>query len=562
MPLQAHPYSFLLFASALISLSVAFLALARMETAAMRSLAINASALTVWALAYGMAWLSTPLAAQEYWFKVMYFGVLLVPLSFLMLVLDATRQGAWLTPLRRGLLLLEPLAMLAAVWTNDSHHLFITSFGSHVEGGLTYLDVTRGPLYWFNVVYSYALLLVCMVLLVRAFVRGAPLFRTQLAAFILGAAVPWTGNIITISGLVPLPGLDVTPLAFGLSGAVFYYALFRQRGFDLLPVARSRLIEEISDGLLVLDASFRVLDLNRAAEHILGVRAADVVARNASAAFPELAQMEETSAHLESEYHVELQGAADGSRYYDIKLTPLRNSQSLSGFLVLFRDISVSRHADDELRQTNRELKSRLREIESLHKKLRSQATRDPLTNLYNRRYLEEILEKEIARAARKGTPVSVIMMDADKFKRINDIYGHKAGDQALQTLARIIQIHIRRSDIACRYGGEEFVIVMPSTDTVIARGRAEEIRKDFEEKEIFGPGTAGRTSLSIGIAAYPTAGSTGEDVLDAADQAMYAAKMSGGNRIKVRLKPVKRDISVEIAKIPEEVPTSGESDS
>ena len=561
MPFQAHPYSFLLFASALISLSVAFLALARMETAAMRSLAINASALTVWALAYGMAWLSTPLAAQEYWFKVMYFGVLLVPFSFLMLVLDATRQGAWLTPLRRGLLLLEPLAMLVAVWTNDSHHLFITSFGSHVEGGLTYLDVTRGPLYWFNVVYSYALLLVCMVLLVRAFVRGAPLFRTQLAAFILGAAVPWTGNIITISGLVPLPGLDVTPLAFGLSGAVFYYALFRQRGFDLLPVARSRLIEEISDGLLVLDASFRVLDLNRAAEHILGVRAADVVARNASAAFPELAQMEETSAHLESEYHAELQGAADGGRYYDIKLTPLRNSRSLSGFLVLFRDISVSRHADDELRQTNRELKSRLREIESLHKKLRSQATRDPLTNLYNRRYLEEILEKEIARAARKGTPVSVIMMDADKFKRINDIYGHKAGDQALQTLARIIQIHIRRSDIACRYGGEEFVIVMPSTDTVIARGRAEEIRKDFEEKEIFGPGTAGRTSLSIGIAAYPTAGSTGEDVLDAADQAMYAAKMSGGNRIKVRLKPVKRDIPLEIPK-PEEVPTSGESDS
>jgi diguanylate cyclase (GGDEF)-like protein/PAS domain S-box-containing protein len=451
--------------------------------------------------------------------------------------------------------------MLVAVWTNDSHHLFITSFGSHVEGGLTYLDVTRGPLYWFNVVYSYALLLACMVLLVRAFVRGAPLFRTQLAAFILGAAVPWTGNIITISGLVPLPGLDVTPLAFGLSGAVFYYALFRQRGFDLLPVARSRLIEEISDGLLVLDASFRVLDLNRAAEHILGIRAADVVARNASAAFPELAQMEETSAHLESEYHAELQGAADGGRYYDIKLTPLRNRQSLSGFLVLFRDISVSRHADDELRQTNRELKSRLREIESLHKKLRSQATRDPLTNLYNRRYLEEILEKEIARAARKGTPVSVIMMDADKFKRINDIYGHKAGDQALQTLARIIQIHIRRSDIACRYGGEEFVIVMPSTDTVIARGRAEEIRKDFEEKEIFGPGTAGRTSLSIGIAAYPTAGSTGEDVLDAADQAMYAAKMSGGNRIKVRLKPVKRDIPLEIPK-PEEVPTSGESDS
>ncbi|MGE5252032.1 MAG: histidine kinase N-terminal 7TM domain-containing protein [Bacteroidota bacterium] len=542
MPVQLHPYAFLLFASALISAGVTFLALARRNTSVMRSLALNTAALTVWALCYGMVWLSTDLRAQVLWFQAMYFGVVLVPYSFLALVLDAARQGRWLTPLRLRLLMVEPVLIVLAVWSNASHRLFVTQFTSQVHDGLIFLEVARGPLYWLNVIYSYALLAASMIVLARAFVRGAPLFRTQLVAFILGAALPWAGNVASLFGLVPFPSLDLTPIIFGVSGAMFYSALFRQRGFHLLPMARSRLLEELSDGLLVLDSGFRIMDANPAAERLLEVKASAMVGQKSLHIFPELKPLQDRLGDCQDELHEELQGIVDPDRYYEIKLTPLRNSKSVSGYLVLFRDISERWQAAEQVRQANKELSARLREIESLHRKLRAQATRDPLTNLYNRRYLEEILEKELARAERRGSPVSVIMVDADKFKRINDLYGHKAGDQALQSLSRMILQHIRRSDIACRYGGEEFVIVMPNTDAEVAHGRAEEIRRDFLEHDIFGPGTAGHSSLSIGIASYPAAGLRGEEVLDAADQAMYAAKALGGNRIKVRKTPVRKE--------------------
>jgi diguanylate cyclase (GGDEF)-like protein len=230
------------------------------------------------------------------------------------------------------------------------------------------------------------------------------------------------------------------------------------------------------------------------------------------------------------------------ARYYDVKATPITREEAITGYLVLFRDITDRWRAEQELRQANHELKTRLQEIEILQRELRLQATRDPLTNLYNRRYLEEILEKELARAARKSSPVSIIMLDADKFKRVNDIFGHKAGDRALQSLAGIILKYIRSSDIACRYGGEEFVIVMPNTEPEIARERAEHIRHDFYQVEFDGPESAGQTSLSIGIAAYPRSGLRADAMLDAADQAMYAAKRSGGNRIKLHAGNPKSD--------------------
>jgi diguanylate cyclase (GGDEF)-like protein len=547
MSFQAHPYSFFLFASALISAAVGIVAFARRDPPVMRSLAFNVFALTVWALCYGLVWINTGLPARIYWFKSMYFGVVVVPLSFLVLVLDATQQRDWLNRERLVLLLIEPVIMLAVVWSNEFHHLFIASFENYVRADLVYLRVSRGPLYWANVAYSYGLLLASMIVLVRAFLRGAPLFRTQLFAFLVGASIPWAGNIATLLGLVPLPGLDITPVAFGISGIIFYYALFRQRRYDLLPAARSRLIQEISDGLLVLDSSFRILNINPAAERLLQVDGYAVVGWHCHTVFPEWAGLQDRLEDGSEELHAEVQAVADPSRYYDVKVTPLRNRRSISGYLILFRDISERWLAAEQLRQTNQELSARLKEIESLHRKLRAQATRDPLTNLYNRRYLEEALEKELARAERNGNAVSVIMLDADKFKRINDIYGHKAGDLALQTLAKTIQTHIRRSDIACRYGGEEFVIVMPSTETEIARGRAEEIRRDFQKAELFGPGTAGKASLSIGIASYPAAGRRGDEVLDAADQAMYAAKIAGGNRIKIQKRPVKKELAVKL---------------
>lgn len=541
MQFQYHPYAALLFLSALVSGGVGFITWRKRQARGASALAFSLLVLTFWSACYGMVWLSADRDTQLLWLKIMYLGVVLTPLSFLVLILHITQLEGWLNPLRLALLLVEPLLMLAAIWTNDQHNLFLKSSIQYSLGGLTYFHWARGSLYWVNVAYSYSMLLACAILLLRSLFIGAPLYRSQVGAFLLGALIPWLVSILTQLQVRPLRELDLTPVGFALSGAVFYYAIFWRGMFDLLPVARSLLIEHISDGLIVADASLRVLDINPAAERLLDLKSHDVVGRLGSEVFPQWADLAAALRHIDGEYRIEAPGRNNPNHFFDIKVTPLRNQSAVSGYLILFRDISDRWNAEQKLRQTNQELNARLREIQRLQKKLQQQAVRDPLTGLYNRRYLEATLEQELARAERETQPVSIIMMDADKFKKINDLFGHKAGDRALQALAKLIKAHIRRSDIPCRYGGEEFVIVMPNTPLEVALARAEEIRRDFHALELFGPGTAGRASLSVGLAAYPSHGRLGEDVLDAADQAMYRAKSQGGNCVLMHESPLKR---------------------
>jgi diguanylate cyclase (GGDEF)-like protein/PAS domain S-box-containing protein len=195
-------------------------------------------------------------------------------------------------------------------------------------------------------------------------------------------------------------------------------------------------------------------------------------------------------------------------------------------------DITLRKQAQEALARANEGLKARLIEIGILQEQLRERAIRDPLTNLFNRRNLEETLDQELAKADRKAYPVSLLMIDIDHFKWINDTYGHNAGDQALQSLADLIRSHIRRSDIACRFGGDEFVIVMPETALRSAYERAEDFRQRVQSLQLPGIGILGNLTVSIGIATYPVHGATKEDLLRAADQAMYHAKAQGCNRV------------------------------
>ena len=185
----------------------------------------------------------------------------------------------------------------------------------------------------------------------------------------------------------------------------------------------------------------------------------------------------------------------------------------------------------NELRQANDRLQSHLAEIQLLQSELREQAIRDPLTGLFNRRYLIETLRREIERARRDGWPVSVIVMDIDHFKTLNDANGHKAGDLVLQALGALLQNNTRTSDIACRYGGEEFVIVLPNVYPLVAFERAEQIRLKFEWMRIPYEEKMLSATISLGIAVFPLNASGDDEVLIRADRAMYQAKQSGRNR-------------------------------
>ncbi|HEV2176937.1 MAG TPA: diguanylate cyclase [Terriglobia bacterium] len=171
----------------------------------------------------------------------------------------------------------------------------------------------------------------------------------------------------------------------------------------------------------------------------------------------------------------------------------------------------------------------------SAREELRAQAIRDPLTGLFNRRYMEESLGRELHRALRNQQSLGVIMLDLDHFKRFNDAAGHAAGDALLKELGSLLQFRTRKEDIACRYGGEEFTVILPGMPLDLARSRAEELRAAMKDARIEHRGQSlGPVTLSVGVAAAPDHGATAEEILQAADEALYQAKAEGRDRVVV----------------------------
>jgi diguanylate cyclase (GGDEF)-like protein/PAS domain S-box-containing protein len=168
-----------------------------------------------------------------------------------------------------------------------------------------------------------------------------------------------------------------------------------------------------------------------------------------------------------------------------------------------------------------------------LREALRNQSIRDPLTGLFNRRYLEETLEREVRRATRAQQTLGVLMLDLDHFKNFNDTYGHEAGDTVLRETAVLLTRSVRAEDIVCRFGGEEFVIILPTADLDAARARAERICSKLREVTVLHQGrSVGKITVSVGVAALPRHGVTPSLLLDAADGALYRAKREGRDRV------------------------------
>ena len=168
-----------------------------------------------------------------------------------------------------------------------------------------------------------------------------------------------------------------------------------------------------------------------------------------------------------------------------------------------------------------------------LREKLREEAIHDPLTGLCNRRYLEENLARELHRARRRNSPLCVAMLDLDQFKHLNDTFGHDAGDSLLRQLGQMLREKLRKSDIACRYGGDEFVLVLPDSSLADSQRRVEQIRVLVKELQIRHGGPLLDTiTVSAGIAGAPEHNSTAPELIHAADNAMYAAKQAGGDRV------------------------------
>ncbi|GIW12107.1 MAG: hypothetical protein KatS3mg061_3164 [Dehalococcoidia bacterium] len=210
---------------------------------------------------------------------------------------------------------------------------------------------------------------------------------------------------------------------------------------------------------------------------------------------------------------------------------PLVAQREVIGLLHLAQSVSALSENRQQLALTTAEHIALALSNLRLRETLRSQSTRDPLTDLFNRRYLEEVLQLEGKRHQRTGRGLVLLMLDLDHFKRFNDRFGHDAGDLALREFGRLLKSHIRAGDIACRYGGEEFTVILPEISLPAALNRAEQIRQAVAEMRLALRGQPlDAITCSIGVAAFPDHGPTVDDALTAADRALYRAKAAGRN--------------------------------
>lgn len=200
--------------------------------------------------------------------------------------------------------------------------------------------------------------------------------------------------------------------------------------------------------------------------------------------------------------------------------------------LLLMQDISEQENTAQLLKQQNAQLKQRLTDIEQLKNRIREQSIRDPLTNLYNRRFLNEFMERELALARRNQKPLAVVMLDLDHFKQLNDQFGHQTGDKVIEMVAKHLLRQSRRTDVLFRYGGEEFLVILPNTNATQALHLAENWRLHVEQAQIFAKHQAITITLSAGISVYPEQGTTAFNLIQAADEALYQAKASGRNQV------------------------------
>jgi|GEM_PF-902179 len=351
--------------------------------------------------------------------------------------------------------------------------------------------------------------------------------------------------------VVSIIGLGNKPIDYS-EADVFFVSYFADLLWDIaerkiaeealsISEARSRaLFEQSHDAVFILNLTGHFLAANQRACDMFGYDPREIINLSVNDTSAEQDQSRLVLSRLLGGDHFpiyeRLFRKKDGSTFpaeVNLELVKDKSGNPLHIQSVV-RDISARKATEHALRHANEQLNLHILEVERLQDELREQALHDPLTGLYNRRYLGDTLEREILRAAREQTPVSIIVTDVDWFKNINDRFGHHAGDKALKAIASLMRNHARGSDFACRYGGEEFLLVLPGVTLEAAAKRAELIRQKCKNMVIEYEGQQMRLTMSIGVASYPRSGMDAEQVTKKADKALYRSKDDGRNRVTI----------------------------
>jgi diguanylate cyclase (GGDEF)-like protein len=488
-------------------------------------------AVAIYNMAYALDYSSTDVGMKVFWSKWQYVGLgNMLPLLFLF-IMDYFGIMSNFKSKNIFLLWVIPLTVIILAWTNENHGLIWSSFGE-INPDTNLMVYYHGPLYFLGIVYQYFLGLILLIILTQQWIKyKQSSYRHQIVIFISAILLPVLGSVIYLSRLNPLPGMDWAPIGSFFSIVLVTLAITTFRFLDLIPVARDLVFTMIEDGIMVVDSQFRILDWNPALLQLVP-KLPIQVGGSANHIFRILGVQNSPFINQKDPVNLEVEINDPEHRIIDIIVSPLIRNKNSNGWLVIFDDETERRLATRGLEKANQTLLQKLDEIEKLQIQLKEQAIRDPLTGLFNRRFFDEYFRNELVRSNRANTPLSLMMVDIDHFKSVNDRFGHEVGDRVLQLLGDILKTMFRKSDVSCRFGGEEFLVLLPGLEMDQALNRAEALREKIEQSSREADFLYAQVTISIGISNYPLHGDNIRDLFRSADKALYQAKDEGRNRV------------------------------
>lgn len=306
-----------------------------------------------WGVSYILELAATGIQTKTFWSMMKFGGVVATPVTLLIFALEYTGRKAWINARRLAMLSILPLTTMIVLITNDLHGLFWTSKDLAFEGGFLLLATVNGPWFWVHAAYTYTLIMIGLVLIVRALLRWPAQYRGQMIWILLSTLAPLIANIITTFQVLPIL-IDLTPFAFTLTGVGLVYALFRYRLLDIAPIARDIIIDGMKDGMIVVDASRRVVDINHAALQIIGLsgekqpigkQLADILSP-----WSDLVAKYRDVAEAEDEISI---GEGNTKRWYELHLSSLQDeNRLLIGRIIIARDITDRKRAEYLLQES------------------------------------------------------------------------------------------------------------------------------------------------------------------------------------------------------------------
>jgi PAS domain S-box-containing protein len=341
---QYTPYTLPLMLSALAALGTALYTWYRRLTVDMWWFMGIMLSSTVWAAAYGLEMASVDVSTKLFWSNIAFIGIVGVPgflVAFMLRYLG--RPAPYLS-----YLLIEPILTTLITWTNSFHGLLYSRIGIDTSQGFAVLDTQYGTYFWVHAAYSYVIMGWGSLLMARLLTRADRLYRRQAATLLVGILSPWMANAIYLLGFSPFPRLDLTPFAFTIMGLSAFWSFLRFHFLDVIPIARDRVLENIEDGVMVLDIQDRIADMNPSVRRILGLTQSEVIGLHVAAIltdYPTLVKQLQQGTDFEQE--VDITGKL-GIQTFEVQMTSLRNrNEEIISRLVLLHNITHLREARD-----------------------------------------------------------------------------------------------------------------------------------------------------------------------------------------------------------------------